>query len=113
MLVLASQPAESLCCVLDKILYPLLSTDSINFICANCKMNFDPAMPLYLALLIMEAPSDTFTNRADTDQEALISPGSTLFANGTMSRYDPTLVGLTSNFFVLCTNMKVYLMNYL
>ena len=27
-------------------------------------------------------------------------------------RYDPTLVDLTSNFFVLCTNMKVYLYNY-
>ena len=31
-----------------------------------------------------------------------------------MIRYDPTLyiVCLTSNFFVLCTNMKAYLMNY-
>ena len=25
---------------------------------------------------------------------------------------DPTQVDLTSNFFVLCTNMKVYLYNY-
>ena len=26
-----------------------------------------------------------------------------------MIRYDPTVVDLTSNFFVLCTNLKVYL----
>ena len=31
------------------------------------------------------------------------------FAYGNMFRYDPTLVDLTSNFFVLCTNVKVYL----
>ena len=30
-----------------------------------------------------------------------------------MIRYDPTLVDLTSYFFVLCTNVKVYLYNYL
>ena len=30
-----------------------------------------------------------------------------------MIRYDPTQVGLTCNFFVLRTNVKVYLMNYL
>ena len=29
-----------------------------------------------------------------------------------MIRYDPTLVDLTNNFFVLCTNVKVYLYNY-
>ena len=32
---------------------------------------------------------------------------STLFAYGNMIRIDPT-----SNFFVLCTNMNVYLYNY-
>ena len=37
---------------------------------------------------------------------------STLFAYGNMIRYDLTLVDLTSNYFVLCTNMKVYLYNY-
>ena len=26
--------------------------------------------------------------------------------------YDPSLVDLTSNFFVLCTNMKVYVYDY-
>ena len=35
-----------------------------------------------------------------------------MFAHGNMIRYDPTLVQLTSNFFVLCTNVKVYLFNY-
>ena len=29
-----------------------------------------------------------------------------------MTRYDPSLVDLTSNFFVLCTNVEVYLYNY-
>ena len=36
-----------------------------------------------------------------------------LFAYGNMIRYYPTLVNLTSFFFVLCTNVKVYLYNYL
>ena len=36
---------------------------------------------------------------------------STLFAYRNMMS-DPTLVDLTSNFVVLCTNMKVYLYNY-
>ena len=55
---------------------------------------------------------DAFSNRADPDQAALLRaalPGSTLFAYGNMIRYDPTLVDLTSNFIVLGTNMKVYL----
>ena len=38
--------------------------------------------------------------------------GPTLFAYGNMIRYDPTLVELTSNFFVLCTTVKAYLYNY-
>ena len=29
-----------------------------------------------------------------------------------MIKYDPTLVDLTTNFFVLCTNVLVYLYNY-
>ena len=33
--------------------------------------------------------------------------GLTLFAKGNTIRYDPTLVELTSNFFVLCTNLKI------
>ena len=61
---------------------------------------------------------NTFTNRADPDQAALAKlvraarSGPTLFAYGKMIRYDPTLVELTSYFFVLCTNEKVYLYNY-
>ena len=38
--------------------------------------------------------------------------GSTLFAYRNMIGLDPTLVDLTSNFFVLCTNVKVDFMNY-
>ena len=41
-----------------------------------------------------------------------LSDLSTLFAYGNMIRYDPTQVDLTSNFFVLCTNLKVYLFDY-
>ena len=29
--------------------------------------------------------------------------------SGNMIRYDPTLVGLTNTFFVLCTNVKAYI----
>ena len=36
-----------------------------------------------------------------------------LFAYGNIIREDPTLVDLTSNFFVVCANMKVNLYNYL
>ena len=32
-----------------------------------------------------------------------------MFAYGNVNRYDPTLVDLTSNFFVLYTNLKVYI----
>ena len=55
---------------------------------------------------------EAFANRVDTDQAALVRvSASTLFAyRNDIS--DPTLVDLTSNFFVLCTNMKAYLYNY-
>ena len=48
---------------------------------------------------------NTFANRADLDQAALVRAarsGSTMFAHGNIIRYDPTPVGLTSNLFVLC-----------
>ena len=35
-----------------------------------------------------------------------------MFAYGNMIRYDPTIVNLISNFFVLCTKVKDYLYNY-
>ena len=38
--------------------------------------------------------------------------GSALFAYGNVIRYDPSLVDLTSNFFVLCINVNVYLYSY-
>ena len=34
-----------------------------------------------------------------------------MFAYGNMIRYDPPLVDLTCNFFVLCTNVKDYLLD--
>ena len=62
-----------------------------------------------LTLYPIEPPFDTFANREDPDQAALVRAawsGPTLFAYGNMIRFDPTLVDLTSYFFVRCTNMK-------
>ena len=60
-------------------------------------------MPLPIKMLnplphIIETLFNTFANKADTD----------LPDQGPLSkiRYDPTLVDLTSNFFVLCSNQK-------
>ena len=64
-----------------------------------------------ITLYLIETPFNTFANRADPVQAALVRAawsGSSLFAYGNMIRYDPTLVDLTSIFFVLCTSMKVY-----
>ena len=71
------------------------------------------AMVLHLTLYLIETPFNTSANRVGPDRAALLRAawsGSTLFASGNIS--DPILVDLTSNFFVLCTNMKVYLYNY-
>ena len=65
-----------------------------------------------VTLLLLETPFDVFADRADPDQAALTRAawsGSTMFAYGNMIRYDPTLVELTSNFLVLCTNVKFIL----
>ena len=51
-------------------------------------------------LYLIQMPFDAFAEQ-------------TLFTYGNMIRNDPTLVAQTSNFFVLCTNVKVYLYNYL
>ena len=52
-----------------------------------------------LSFYLIEKPFKTFENKADLDQAALIL----LFAYGNMIRYDPALVDLTCNVFVLCT----------
>ena len=68
-----------------------------------------------LTLYLIEMPFNTFENREDPDQAAFVRAAwseSPLFAYGNMIRNDPTLVDLTSNFFVLSTIMKVYLYNY-
>ena len=77
------------------------------FIFCKCYVNFTPNL--------IKSPFNTFANRANPYQAALTRAaysGSTLFAYGKIMRYDPTLVDLTSNFFALCTNMKVYSYNY-
>ena len=47
-----------------------------------------------------------------TEQTQIRQLLSSFFAYGNMIRYDTTLVDLTSDFFVLCTNVKVYFYNY-
>ena len=61
-----------------------------------------------LTFYLIDLFFNNFTNRADPDKAALVKlirasrSGLTLFAYGNMIRYDPTLVNLRSNFFVLC-----------
>ena len=65
-------------------------------------------LPIYL----IETAFDTFANRADPDQTALIRaawPESALFAYENLIRYDPTLVDLTSNFFVQYTQTWIFI----
>ena len=66
-----------------------------------------------LTLYLIETPFSPFANRDDPDQAALTNqaalelPGpDLLFAHRDMIRYDPTLVDMTSKFFVLCTNVR-------
>ena len=57
-------------------------------------------------LPLIDTPFNTFANRANQDQAALVRAaisGPILFAYGNIIGYDPTLVDLTSNIFVLCT----------
>ena len=71
---------------------------------------------IVLTLYLIETPFDTLANRADPDQTSLKELPDQglpcLIAYGNMIRHDHTLVDLTINFFVLCTNAKVYLYNY-
>ena len=58
--------------------------------------------------------SETPLNRTNPDQVALVRAawsGSPLYTYVHMIRYYPTLVDPTSNFVVLCINVKVYLYN--
>ena len=65
---------------------------------------------LGLTLYPIETPFDSFANRADPDQAALIRVYSVCLWKYDLA--DSTLVDLASNFFVLCTSKKVYLYNY-
>ena len=63
-----------------------------------------------LTIHLIEMHFETFANRADPDQAALVRAawsGSTLLLMG-MIRNAPTLTDLTSNFFVLCSSLKFY-----
>ena len=56
-------------------------------------------------------PFNSFVNRADPEKAAL-DKGLLCLLIRKYDISDPFQVDLTSNFFVLCTNRKVYLYNY-
>ena len=61
------------------------------------------------------APFNAIANRADPDQAALVKSCLIRVYSVCLWKYeisDPTHVDLTSNFFVLCTKVKVYIYNY-
>ena len=55
---------------------------------------------------------ETFLTHLQTEQTQIRQLLLALFAYGIMIRYDPTLVDLTSNVFVLRTNVNIYLYDY-
>ena len=66
-----------------------------------------------LALYLIETPLNAFADRADPGQAVLQElPDQGLLCIWKYNISDPTLVDLTSNFFVLCTITNVYLYNY-
>ena len=69
-------------------------------------LRFSQSLTVYL----IEAFFDTLANRAVPDQAALVRVYFVCLWK--CDKSDPTLVDLTGNFLVLCTNMKVYLYNY-
>ena len=100
------------CRVSTKLTFYIIMFTLINKKIITNKRNHNFILFNSLTLYLIETPFYTFANRADQDQAALVRSGSSLFDYGNMIRYDPTLVDLTCNFFVLCTNMKVSLYNY-
>ena len=67
---------------------------------------YDLASAGTLTLYLIETPFNTFANRADPDQAALVDDSVCLWQYDIS---DPIQVDLTSNFF---DNIKVYLFNY-
>ena len=66
-----------------------------------------------IIIYLLETSFNAFANRAYPDQAALLL---IRVFSICLWKYDvsgPTLVGLTSNLLVLCTNVKVYLYKYL
>ena len=63
-------------------------------------------------LNLLETPFYTFVNRTDLDDVALVRVCLIRLYLVCLWKYNPTLVDMASYFFVLCTNMKVYLYNY-
>ena len=60
-----------------------------------------------VTLYLIGTTFNSLVNRADPDQATLIRVYSVSLEN--MAYSDPTLVDLTSTFFVLCTSMEVYI----
>ena len=92
----------------------LFGTHTFHFNCFFDDFNCVFTQIRCLSRVLIEMPFDAFANRANPDQAAhksfLIWVYSVCLWNYDIS--DPTLVNLTSNFFVQWTNMNVYLYNY-
>ena len=86
--------------------------NSTNLQQSACLVTNQIAVPMFLSLTLylIDMPFNSFANRTDPDQTALVWVYSVCLWK--YESADPKLVGLPSNFFVLCTNMKVYLYNY-
>ena len=69
-------------------------------------------LPWGFSHYLIETPFNTFANRTDPDQAALLPDQGLLCLLLKYDISDPTQLDLTNNFFVLCTNMKVYIYNY-
>ena len=69
------------------------------YVLVNKENDFPVCILFWRPVYLIEMPFNTLAKRADPDQADY----------GKMIRYDPTLVDLASYFFVLCTNLKVFL----
>ena len=86
--------------------------ENINVVVSHIlRLHWSVALTLYLT----QTRFNTFSNRAYLDQAAHERAAwsvPTIFAYGNIMRCDPTLFNLTSDFFVQCTKVKVYLYYY-
>ena len=88
-------------CWRQQLLTPVIKSFSYSS-CVMKKYFSNFSIKTLFTLYLIEMPFNAFANRVDPDFKSCLT-GCSLFAYGNMIRYDPTLVDLTSDFFVLCT----------